>query len=249
VTTGPGPVGSGSTVPVGGVPVVTPAGGVHSGRFCGRQWKNVRIHGVGFNIYNDDFGATTCLGNRNNLGFGINYSSVRGGYEAYPNISSGYQWGVAPRHGYTFPVRVKNDGHPVTSVQTHLVGSGTYNAAYDMWFSTHAQRNGQNNAAEVMIWLYCRGNCIGAHSPIVVIDGIHFHKDSWIMYHNGVHWRYTAFIRVRQHSSVKNLSLNPFFKSAGVKPNWYLTAIDFGFELVNSGRGLRVDNYSLTGVR
>jgi hypothetical protein len=249
IVTNPGPVNPGSTVPVGGGPVVTPAGGVHTQHFCGTQWKNVLVNHVGFNIYNNDFGARTCLVNTNNLGFGITNSSVRGGYKAFPNISSGWKWGVAPLHGYRYPVQERADGHPLTSVSVHLVNRGVYNAAYDMWFSTYAQKNGQDNAAEVMIWLACQHNCFAHWWPVVRIEGVRFYKVTWVAYHNGVHWRYTAFQAVSSRSSFRNLWLNPFFQAAHVKPTWYLTSIDFGFELVDSGYGLRVNNYSLTGVR
>jgi hypothetical protein len=237
----------GSTIPGTGEPGVSPAGGVHTRYFCGSQWKNVRPGGgTGYNIYNDNFGAKTCLVNTDNAGFGISYSAVRGGYEAFPNIPSGWEWGVNPMHGYTYPVQYRRDGHARTSVSVRLVNSGTYNAAYDMWFSTYRQTNGQNNAAEVMIWLSCRNNCIGWRP--VTIEGVRFLETQWIAYHNGVHWHYTAFVARTHRSYFNNLWLNPFFHVAGVNPNWYLTSIDFGFELVDGGYGLRVNNYSLTGV-
>lgn len=235
--------------PIFSGPSPVPGPGVHDLKFCGRDWKNVQSGGVGYNIYNGDFGATTCLANDGNVGFDLYYSTVHGGYQAYPNISSGWYWGIAPRHGYRYPVQERSDGDPRSSVSVHLVNAGTYNAAYDIWFSTYAQTNGQDNAAEVMIWLDCRGNCIGQRSPVVMIDGIPFYQDSWITHHNGQSWRYTAFVAVRHRTSVHGLRLNPFFAAAGVHPNWYLTSIDFGFELANGGRGLAVNSYSLTGVR
>jgi Glycosyl hydrolase family 12 len=240
----------GSTVPATGTPSVSPAAGVHTSNFCGSDWKNVRPGGgTGYNIYNYNFGAETCVGNSNNAGFGISYSSVNGGYEAFPNISSGWQWGIAPLHGYYYPVKEKDDGHPESSVSVNLVNAGIYNAAYDMWFSTYKQTDGQDNGAEVMIWLSCRYNCIGAHSPIVKIEGVEFREDQWIMDHNGVRWDYTAFVALTHRSHFSKLWLNPFYQAAGVDPNWYLTSIDFGFELVDGGQGLRVNSYSLTGVK
>jgi len=127
-----------------------------------------------------------------------------------------------------------------------LVNRGVYNAAYDMWFSTTKQTDGQNNAAEVMIWLTCRDNCIG--NRLVTIEGVRFREASWLAYHNGVHWHYTAFVAVSHRSYFSNLWLNQFYKAADVNPDWYLTSIDFGFELVDGGKGLSVKSYSLTGV-
>jgi len=240
---------SGSTVPGGArVPSVSPEGGVHTKYFCGSDWKNVRPGGgTGYNIYNDDFGASTCLENTGNAGFTITRSTADGSYSAFPNTSSGWEWGVAPLHGYAYPVREKDDGEPRTSVSVGLVNSGVYNAAYDTWFSTYKQTNGQDNAAEVMIWLSCRDNCIGWEP--VRIEGVEFLESQWVAYHNGVHWRYTAFVAATNRTYFTNLWLNPFFSAAGIDPNWYLTSIDFGFELYSGGDGLRVNSYSLTGVR
>jgi hypothetical protein len=239
---------TGSTVPsLGGTSTVSPAAGVHTERFCGSWWKNVRPGGgTGYNIYNDNFGAGTCLTNKNNAAFTIVRSTANGAYGAFPNISSGWQWGIEPLHSYTYPVKEKDDGHPISSVSVHLINSGTYNAAYDMWFSTYKQTDGQNNAAEVMIWLTCRNNCL-AGTP-VRIEGVWFLKRTWIAYHNGVHWRYTAYVAESHRSYFNNLWLNPFYQNAGVNPNWYLTSIDFGFELVTGGTGLAVNSYSLRSV-
>jgi hypothetical protein len=232
---------------LGRTPTVSPEGGVHTERFCGSSWKNVRPDGkTGYNIYNDNFGADTCLTNENNAAFTIVHSTAKGAYTAFPNISSGWEWGIDPLHSYTYPVKEKDDGHPISSVSVHLVNSGVYNAAYDMWFSTYKQTDGQNNAAEVMIWLSCRDNCLAGTR--VRIEGVWFLKRQWIADHNGVRWHYTAFVALTHRSYFNNLWLNPFYQSAGVNPNWYLTSIDFGFELVTGGTGLAVNSYSLKSV-
>jgi hypothetical protein len=239
---------SGSTVPdTARTPSLSPAAGVHTTRFCGSWWKNVRPDGkTGYNIYNDNFGAGTCLTNTGKAAFTLVRSTADGFYGAFPNISSGWEWGVEPLHSYTYPVKEKDDGHPISSVSVHLVNSGVYNAAYDMWFSTYKQKDGQDNAAEVMIWLACHGNCMSG-TP-VRIEGVWFLERSWIAYHNGVHWDYTAFVAEHNRTYFNNLWLNPFYTAAGVNPNWYLTSIDFGFELVTGGTGLRVNSYSLRSV-
>ncbi|MBV9382112.1 MAG: hypothetical protein JOY82_24065 [Streptosporangiaceae bacterium] len=244
-------VGPAGPVPAAGVqwPGPIPASGVHSRNFCGTQWKNVRPNGgVGYNIYNDDFGARTCLFNDGNAGFVISRSTANGGWVAFPNVSQGWEWGRSARHAPMYPVKMRDDGHPFSAIELHLINSGSWNAAYDMWFSTYPQKNGQDNAAEVMIWLDCRNDCIGSNSPVVRIDGMLFHEISWTTFHNGVSWRYTAFVMVFPHRTFRGW-LNPFYRAAGVHPDWYLTSIDFGFELNVGGRGLAVNKYQLGGVR
>jgi hypothetical protein len=209
----------GPAAPDPGIPKAIPLGGTQWHNFCGSYWKNIISDGVGFNIYNDDWsGVRTCLYNNNNPGFVITRSDADGGYHAFPNISSGWQWGVAPLHGFYYPVQLRSDGHPLSSVSIAWNTAGIYNAAYDMWFSTYKQTNGQDNGAEVMIWLNCSRNCIGLHSPTVTIEGIKFHEDSWLSFARGVHWHYTAFVMIRHRTSVSNLWLNPFYWAAHVNP-------------------------------
>jgi cellulose 1,4-beta-cellobiosidase len=48
---------------------------------------------------------------------------------------------------------------------------------------------------------------------------------------------------------VKHLWLNPFFRMAEsrgwIKPSWYWTGIDAGFELWKGGQGLRVSYFNV----
>lgn len=255
VVAGPGPAGTpalslGPTAAIAG-------GGVHWRNFCGGFWKNVRPGGgVGYNIYNDDgAGDYTCLFNDGNAGFVISRSVTHDAWGSYPNVSQGWQWGTSALHEPTYPVRVSADGMPVTSITTRqLTNRGyRYNTAYDIWFSKYAQRTGQDNGAEVMIWLTHPGVGVWSVTARVRIEGVLFDVMSWRAFHNNTHWNYVAFVAVYPRTSFRRLWLNPFFRYTErikkLSSSWYLTSIDAGFELVNGGRGLAIENYSLTGVK
>jgi hypothetical protein len=64
-----------------------------------------------------------------------------------------------------------------------------------------------------------------------------------------VSWPLIIFTHATQISSVKHLWLNPFFRVAEshgwLKPSWYWTGIDAGFELWKGGQGLRVSYFNV----
>jgi Glycosyl hydrolase family 12 len=254
VGAGPGPSGSPaiSLAPTAAVA----GGGVHWRNFCRGYWKNVRPHGkVGYNVYNDDgAGDSTCLFNDGNAGFIITRSVTHDAWGSYPDVSQGWQWGVSAAHAPVYPVQVRDAGMPVTSIYTRQTYRGIYNTAYDIWFSKTAQRTGQDNGAEVMIWLTHPGvSLFGGEWPVVRIEGVRFYLMQWRAFHNNTYWNYMAFVAVSPRSYFRNLWLDPFFRYAEhigkLSKNWWLTSIDAGFELVSGGRGLAVENYSLTGVK
>ena len=88
-------------------------------------------------------------------------------------------------------------------------------------------------------------------SPVYTIDGIRWEEMRWITSHGGMSWHYIAFVSVTQRTWA-NLWLNPFFRLTErlgwLSPNWYLTSVDFGFEITR-GVGLRVNDFRFGGVR
>jgi hypothetical protein len=241
---------------------VTPAAGVlkYNANVCGSQWVDVHINSNSYyNFYNAPSAqASTCLTvERYHLDFQITKATIHGAW-GFPNISSGWEWGDYTCTGhkgvcFKYPVQEKKDGTPKTSVETWLA-PGTYNAAYDIWFNKTDAHPGQDNGTEVMIWLAHPGiDESGHYVRYVTIEGIRFGVMAWIADHNDTSWHYVAYVMQSQRSSVKNLWLNPLFRNAiangELSSDWWLTSIDFGFELVRGGVHNNVHYYSLTGVK
>lgn len=243
-----------------------PSIGFTSSHFCGtvgnNAWKRqYESNGKPQNVYANVFGSTSqprpevCLSDvaSHGSGFTISSSDVANGYGAYPNIGQGDEWGVRPV-GTWKPVRAYDDGMPIASVATNSLSvSGVFNSTFDIWLNrTDNPTVGQNDGAEVMIWLDCHDNCIGYRH--VTIDGIQWLWTSHVSRNRntGTTWNYDAFVAVHHRDSASGLWLNPFIRYAEsrgtVSASWYLTAIDYGFELFDGGSRLRISNYSLTGI-
>jgi hypothetical protein len=228
---------------------------------CGTKWVKVHIpHDSYFNFYNaPPDQAHTCIRVEHyHLDYSITHLTIVNPW-GDPNISSGWESGVYTCTGVKgrcmkYPVQEKHDGYPLSSVATWQ-NPGVYNASYDIWFNKTDAHPGQDNGTEIMIWLSHPGiDDSGAIIRTVTIDGIRWGVMGWTAY-NGrarVYWHYVAFMAEPQRTSAYKLWLNPFFRNAianhELSPYWWLTAIDFGFELVSGGRGNNVHYYTLTGV-
>jgi hypothetical protein len=176
-------------------------------------------------------------------------------YWGYPNISSGWEWNHYSCSGaggacFRYPVQEMHAGMPETSIGVAMHGYGI--ADYDIWFNKTDAHPGQNNGAEIMIWLRHPG--VGEHSFArdVVIEGVRFTVLAWRAEAHGVEWNYVAYVCQNQRSILRNFWLNDIFRDAihhhELSPYWYLTQIDAGFELTGGGAGSQL-SMSLRGVR
>jgi hypothetical protein len=238
---------------------------------CDTNWVKVHIPKTSyFNFYNAPTGqADTCIKVMlHHLDFGITSISYKGNW-GYPNLSSGWESGIYSCAGisgacFKYPVEEKRDGNPVTSVATWQ-NPGIYNAAYDIWFNQADAHPVQDNGTEVMIWIAHPGIGIWDVSRYVTIDGIRWAVMTWTARNArlGISWHYVAYVAVRQRTAVWALHLNPFFANAiqngELSRAWWLTGIDFGFELVKgtvfsgnrwwvSGLGNNVHYFYLKGL-
>ena len=240
---------------------------------CGSGYVPVDLgKGDYFNVINAPAGNTCVTVQRHHLSWDVSSWHPAAKSWQYPNISSGIEWGrytcddgpsAYPSSPGSkcmrYPVRVDQDGEPVTSatVHPHLIAG---NVAYDIWVNrtdVSPSKLRQPDGAEIMIWLSYPSIPDYANARHVVIDGIQWDVMTWEARNSttGTSWRYVAYLAHQQRNSVSRLWLNPFFRDveqAGeMSPSWYLTAIDFGAEINETvrGPGFDVSHYSLTGVR
>lgn len=206
----------------------------------------VGVAGVRYVIRNDNFGREReCLRvGVGRPGFVVVRSGRRPGRAepiAYPDIFLGCSWGVcSPRSG--LPRRANRVRSLVTSWSTRLRAGGEWSAGYDLWFNRTRRTSGQNTGAELMIWLNSRG--FGPNQwPVVVVDHQRWHLAHWLTGHAGKTWSYVQYRRVRSGHSVTNLDVNAFVHSAEraglIRPTWWLTSVEAGFEIWRGGVGLR----------
>jgi cellulose 1,4-beta-cellobiosidase len=127
--------------------------------------------------------------------------------------------------------------------------SGTYNAAYDVWFSTGA---GGDPAAPsggyLMVWYYKPSDAqpIGMRMQAgVSISGAAGSWDVWLGQNGGKPC--ISYVRTQSTTSLE-YDLNAFIKDATARPgaiqsSWYLSNVFAGFEIWNGGVGLKTSSF------
>ncbi len=108
------------------------------------------VSGGDYCVHSDDFGSSTWLYNDGKQGFTVTRSTASGSrVTAYPTIFRGWQWGVGTSGDW--PIEVSADNMPRADLTVSQTWKGTYDASFDIWFSTYPNRTTQANGAEIMI--------------------------------------------------------------------------------------------------
>ncbi|WP_129787120.1 GH12 family glycosyl hydrolase domain-containing protein [Promicromonospora panici] len=179
------------------------------------------------------------------IGWGTSWewSGQSNSVKSYSSAVLGWHWGWQ-RPGTELPVRVGDNRSVPTTWNYSVTGSGTMNAAYDLWLHTQSNPSGSNNPSdEIMIWPYKSGGAgpAGTYQTTVNLGG-----GSWDLYRgwidagNGVGWNVFSFVRTSNTTSV-NFNLRDFTNNL-VNRGWlsnskYLTSVQAGTEVfIGSGR-------------
>ena len=136
--------------------------------------------------------------------------------------------------------------HSVPTTWSYSAGSGTYDAAYDVWFGSTT--GGTTPALELMIWVGDEGpQPAGSDTNRAVSIG----GSSWEVWKGTVSsWPYIAY-RSKSPSAAATVSLdlNAFFKDAqaheGVSGNWYLWGVQAGFEIYRASSTFSTTAFSV----
>jgi hypothetical protein len=216
--------------------------------------KWVGYHGK-YVVRDDTFGAQTVLTNDGGQAFTIKSGGGAGYWSAYPNIFVGCQYSICSGDN-PLPIQVKDINYAMTDFDTVQKWTGSYNAAYDIWFDAHGDPDSGTNAnTELMIWISHPGISMSI-SGNYWIDGRDYGIAQW--WHKPTPkspgtWRYIAFVAYTQHQYVNNANLVNFFQAAenagALSRNSYLTSVDAGFELRWGAAGNRVHYFSLDIAR
>jgi hypothetical protein len=130
--------------------------------------------------------------------------------------------------------------------------SGTYNAAYDVWFSTSsAGDSGSPSGGFLMVWYYKPQGAQPIGSPKytgVTISGASGSYDVWIGMNGSVPC--ISYVRTQSIQSM-SYDLNAFIEDAvhnragTIQSSWYLTNVYAGFEIWSGGAGLKTTAFSV----
>jgi hypothetical protein len=190
--------------------------------------------------------------------------SASSGSWIYPNIGQGAEHGMRPPNSWA-PVQIgyngRNAGNIWLNTHTYLTRSGSWNAAWDIWFEPRYDYYGVNQSVggtEIMIWnAAMRGgrwitNGPGYYYGTVWLDGNWWNVNASVVSQNGHSWKRIYFVATRP-GSYFNGSFNPFMAKAGhlgyLSASEYLSGLDYGFEINSGGAGLAVNSMYVTGVR
>ncbi len=162
--------------------------------------------------------------------------------KSYPSIVAGCHWGrcsTAPG----LPVRARDVGGARTAASVQR-SPGTWNVAYDLWFDSSPRPTGQNDDAELMIWLDHRGGVQPLGTPRGTVDVA---GERWTVWQGDAGWDVVTFVR-QARGSHADLPLAPFVDEAvrrgAVSHGSWLTSVQLGVEPWVGGAGLAVEDFS-----
>lgn len=126
-------------------------------------------------------------------------------------------------------------------------GSGNFNAAYDVWFSTGAGGDAETpSASYLMVWLHAQGvQPLGSDRGEVTVA-----NKQWRLWYCGSPCQDGVDVVTYVPTSSMNeytFNLKDFIQHATnagrLQDSWYLTNVFAGFEVWSGGTGLKTDNF------
>jgi hypothetical protein len=216
------------------------------------QYGSAPVAGAKYVVQNDRWGASTtqCI-TPFDTGFTVDVAQHvnNKGPAGFPSIYRGCNFGYCTV-GSPFPAQVSSLGTVRSTWSTHgptAGGTQQYNTAYDIWFDPTKTNNGRNTGAEMMIWLNRTSwvQPIGKPYYDVNIGGT-----VYTVWYGKIDLPVISYVRKTPTTSVTNLPIELFTRDAMlrgvVKPAWYLTSVQAGFEPWTGGTGLRTNSFSVT---
>lgn len=226
-----------------------------SPRLCGEEHRPV-ADGA-YLIQNDEWNSSApeCISySPADAAFSVTSTSINmpsdGAPGGYPSVSYGCFYSYCTRRsGLPRMISSLKRGSVTSDWSTTQPVSGSYDAAYDIWFDSGPYVGGAPNGAEMMIWLGHRGGVqpLGTPEGPVVIDGGNYMV--WYGYGSGAAVPTITYEAMTPATKVWGLDITDFIQEAQgrgyLEPYWYLTDVQTGFELWQGGKGLATDGFSV----
>ncbi|GAA4963788.1 hypothetical protein GCM10023205_29670 [Yinghuangia aomiensis] len=195
-----------------------------------------------------------CVQSRGGADFRITQSGVTGRTVVDPQRGPGaYAHITTPPTGGPLPIRVDKLQYATSSWRTRTVDSGTYNASYDLWYSSVPGQCSFTDSAELMIWIDSRNkHPSGKLAP----DPLRVGALSFSVYEppkpvSGGH-TLIVYALTTPVDEVVNLDLRAFTRDAvqrGYVPgDSALCAVQAGFEVWDGGVGLATESFSFSAA-
>ena len=215
------------------------------------KFGSTRVAGGRYIVQNNNWGSDIqqCVTARDS-GFTVTSGQMNkptnGAPGSYPSIFFGCHYGNCT-DGSGLP-KVRSSLSSLDSSVQITTAPGYWNASYDIWFDQTAKTNGQNNGAEIMVWLNHQGppQPIGSQVATATIAGA-----TWNVWFGRVNdnggWNVISYVRQQPTTSFSG-NLLAFADDAAnrghLQRSWYVTSVQFGFEPWVGGPGLGVTSFS-----
>ncbi len=221
----------------------------HAAVLCGsREWEWLPS---GLVAYNDVFAGrySECISLRRS---GFKIVRARTGWEwgAFPDVFIGCEYNVCSRS--PLPQRPIGDFTDLTMTLYTRFDAIVGDDATDWWFDR--ARPGRSlshpNGAEIMVWLAWRAVPM-RHGYVVRLDGWSWYVEHWRPRADHTSWQYIQlrWLGSHPHPSIR-LNMLPILRyleqRRWLRPSWYPSSLDAGFEVVHGGVGDRIIKYAVS---
>jgi hypothetical protein len=219
------------------------------------DYRMVEREGRNYIVQNNVWGATAMQTLRiSGVSFEVaqqtGSNGTSGGPVSYPSVFIGSNYGRMTTNS-NLPKQVSTLTKIDTSWSINAGSqSGTYNAAYDVWFSTSASGDPEApTGGYLMVWFYDPSNAQpigGVVSSNLSIPGVNGAWDVWVGPNAG---RPCISYVAKQPITNMTFDLNLFIQDAvknrsnTIQSSWYLTNVFAGFEIWSGGVGLKTNDF------
>jgi hypothetical protein len=243
---------AGGLLVAGAIAGVVTAGPAHADTAICDKFGSIGIQSNRYIVQNNLWGADTaqCI-NVTTTGFSVTTANhnkpTNGAPASYPSVYFGCHYAnCSAASGLPMQASAAQFAGIQTSVSMSYPGSGTWDAAYDIWFDPTPRTDGQNTGAEIMVWLNHQGSIqpVGSRVATVSLAG-----GTWDVWFGNSGWNVVSYVRTSATTSM-NFAVSNFYDDAVsrgyAQRAWYLTSIQAGFEPWIGGAGLAVNSFSVT---
>ncbi|GKX39805.1 GH12 family glycosyl hydrolase domain-containing protein [Pectobacterium versatile] len=186
------------------------------------------------------------------MGWNWHWPSNSSSVKAYPSLVSGWHWTAGYTANSGLPIKLSSNKSITSNVTYSIKSTGTYNAAYDIWFHTTDKASWDSTPTdELMIWLNnTNAGPAGDYIETVFLGGSSWNVfKGWINAGNGKGWNVFSFVRT---SNTNNASLNirHFTNYLVGTKKWmsntkYISSVEFGTEIFGGDGQIDITKWSV----
>ncbi|MEU9042544.1 MULTISPECIES: ricin-type beta-trefoil lectin domain protein [unclassified Kitasatospora] len=224
-----------------------------AGTVCGQNTLTVSgSYELGPGEWNaDPTTVSQCVTTDGGADFTLSTSQLTAGSITNPNQGPGAYAYIKPTQG--LPIPVASLGDATSTWHTTQGAAGTYDAAYDLWFSSNATSCDPTTSDELMIWLNGQGPQAKPYGPTTVgavdIGGTGYQVNAATISptHHLINYQLPTATSAVDHLDLRLFAIDAI--SRGYLPQaQYLCGVSAGFEIWENGTGLATKSFSFEPV-